>query len=188
MNNETRYLLGGMMLLMPLLGAADEYIPPPTGPYQSTVIINEVEQNSPEKHQVYKFPQAELFEPRNIDPALPSSSNRGLAVDSLQSGSGSYYNPGAVMSGSSVTQQQGGAGGQAIQPFYDPSLYNNPWAESSSPQQPRYQGQWNYPNSSYGYYQYPYGGYSNQYNPQGAPYSSMPSPWSMMPTKPFSGK
>lgn len=184
MNNKIHYLLGGMILLVSTLVTGNEYIPPPTGPYQSTVVINTVDKNSAEKKQVYKFPQADLIQPRSVEPILPSSSNPGLSAEPLKSDSGSYSLP-----ASPGIQGQPGSGNQGVQPYYDPSLYNNPWAENSTPQQqgyqqPGYQGQWTNPGGAYGYYQYPDSGYSNQYNTMVPPYSRMPTPWSMMPTKP----
>lgn len=163
---------------------AGEYVPPPTGPYQSTVVINTKEQNSTGKHQVYKFPQAELFEPVKPDPYFSLSDPRGQGREPANAAIPSDM---PFMTPPLLPQQNYNTGQNARGQWYDPTLYNNPWLRNTAPPQMPYSGEWNYPGNSYGYYQYP-GMYRDQYNMLNAPYSAMPTPWAMRPFKPFTGR
>jgi len=193
MNNNTAdsVLTGLLLIIMPALVIANDYVPPPTGPYQSSVVINSVEKYSVEQPQVYKFPPADL-----VDEEYSAES----FIDSPTSSAATQYEaPMDVPSPASVNQSvyydtgQGAANVDSMlppvsTPGYTP--YNNPWdapATSATVQPsypPGYQTEiWGYPQGAY-QNQYPYN-YSNGYNPANNSNYGMPGPWSMMPNNPF---
>lgn len=175
------------MLFLPRLVSGNEYVPPPTGPYHSTVVINTVEESSEKKQQVYKFPQEDLFQPRNTEPLFPSQTGQGHGFDSTNNPASGFGVPRRNPPTAAVDEARTAPSSQAAQPRYDQSLYDNPWSVDTTRPQQGYQGDWNTQYSPYGYYQYPYG-YSNQYNTKNNPFSYMPSPWSVMPSKPYPGR
>lgn len=197
---KLKYLLAGLLSLHTGFAPASDYIPPPTGPYQSTIVINAVEQNSTQKHQVYKFPQAELFQSRDPGFELPRTAplvKERLPIVPAENDPFNAYRPpdGVLMTPSMeqqpspmVNQQQHpGTNLATQQPWYDPTLYNNPWGQNPVPQQQPYQGEWNYPDRSYNYYPSP-NLFQNQKNMMNAPFSAMPAPWAMQPRQPYNGR
>lgn len=200
MMTKLQYLLASMLLLHTGFAPASDYIPPPTGPYQSTIVINEVEQNSTHKHQVYKFPQAELFQSRDPDFELPRSEpieeERLPILPAENDQFNSYRIPDSIIlppsmgpqSSPMVIQQQNPRANLTTpQRWYDPTLYNNPWGQNPAPQQQPYQGEWNYPDRNYNYYPSPKM-FRNQNNMMNAPFSMMPTPWAMQPGQTYDGR
>ncbi len=182
-----------LLLLLPLSISASNYVPPPTGPYESSVVINSVEKFSVEQPQVYKFPPADL--PDEDYASESGSQPQAFITDSAQypEAVGAQTVGNAEVPPSYYDESQGAAYGEAIMPpgaspVYDP--YQNPWGTSAPnagqpSYQPGYQAEmWSYPQGNYPA-QYPYN-YSNRYN-RGSnnDYYGMPGPWSMMPNNPF---
>jgi hypothetical protein len=161
------------------VATANEYVPPPTGPYQSSsIVINSVEENTSEQPQVYRFPPSDLItdemEQSESGPEVVHAEPAGIAPPSVQGRVNSEDYP----------QQPA-----SMPPVYS-QPYNN-WARQGMAQPPmdyRYQGgyqngTWGYPQQ---YYSYPYSN-PEQYDPTNSQYyNNMPSPWSMMPKNPFS--
>jgi hypothetical protein len=178
-------LVSGMLLQIAWTVSAGEYIPPPTGPYQSTVVIGIVEQDSARKHKIYRFPQEDLFKPEmpHHDLPLPAPAVSEREYLNTMPVPAMPLAPPAVL-----PQQDYRAGPNALNQWYDPALHNAPWARNAPPQRRPYAGEWNYPANGYGYNQYP-GMYSQRYDMLNAPYSAMPSPWVMQPPfNPFTGR
>ena len=192
-NRHVQNLLLTNLLLLPLSVAGSNYVPPPTGPYQSSVIINSIDEFSVEEPQVYKFPPADL-----VDEVYNSDSD--LAQESVPDYAGTYpeqpmvdqpsyattpstYYDGAMPSG--PASENGQFSGQPPATY---APYSNPWgtatsARTQSPYQSGYQADvWSYPQGSYPS-QYPY---MNPYDRgDNNNYYGMPGPWSMMPNNPF---
>jgi len=196
-------LLLSLLFLFTPYATGNNYVPPPTGPYQSSVVINSVEKNSVEQPQIYKFPSADLIhqdsQASSIAKRLPA-----YPVDRSYPGSAPMFkseqiapvtnkmpatSPG-YQSQPMVNAQPSGPAAAPYSPYA-----NNPWSAeqsqgfSQSPEQSVYQGDvWSMPAQNYsprGYpNQYPYG-YSNSYNSNPEPYTGMPTPWSVMPMKQF---
>lgn len=172
-------MVAGVLLLSSAtsLAGAAEYLPPPTGPYQSSIVINSVESDSATQPQIYRFPPADLIQmgdPRDYpvdqreaarDNRFPNSP-RNPAVSSVMPKAPAYAAPANPV----LNPYQSGGMGQ-----------NNPWAVGQP--DPSGQGQWG---AGYQPYGYPYG-YPNQYNMMNPPYSNVPSPWSV-PAQPYPGR
>ena len=150
----------------------NEYLPPPTGPYQSSVVINAVERDSSHEAQIYRFPPADLggpeFEVRPPVKDLPISRPDAIRLP-----------PGSA--------ESGGLPGVNSEFASDPSVgtAKSPW-EGMPAQQGQYPatdpGVWGNP---YGYSAYPYG-YYNGY--MANPYPAAPSPWAVNPAPAYPGR
>ena len=171
---------------------AEDYVPPPTGPYQSSVIINKDSVNSGSSGQVYRFPSDIMVQTEHKKPPLITEASR--------------YEPEQMLSSKKLIVPEETIPVKkyslpVVTPPVKPlagNISGNPWAVDNAifpnsnvgnggyPQY-QYQGNWNNPQYSYPQ-QYPYG-YNNQNNFMNNPFSGMPSPWYTMPMQPFfSGK
>jgi hypothetical protein len=180
-------VISGLLISQSVL--ARDYVPPPSGPYQSSIVVNN-SQDGDSQQKVYKFPppdillddsgsRADFLQPP--DPvgevsgqAAPPVMQAPLAAQPqlvppnapLQTGQGQFYQPQTVPSWSPDTRS-GWYGYQGNVPNYN----QNVWQQSPA----------------YGYpQQYPYqyrGG--NQYNGANNPFNGMPSPWNVMRSNPF---
>ena len=181
---------------------AQEYVPPPAGPYKPEVIVSDAPALSSEKsaEKVYKFPSEDLIR-GEAPPALSfdtpaasgQQSEQRINHQSAQRSNNTATHTG---SGAAIPGSNYHSSAQASQPTTDRLHDSNPWAPSVStmqPQQPVYRGSssWYPPQYGYGYpQQYPYGYgtqdyYGNAQNDANAPFSNMPTPWNMMPMQPF---
>lgn len=200
--NSWSYLSSCLLVLVSPFSSANEYIPPPTGPYQSSVVIRSIEQSplqykamqqgSGPQIQVYKFPSADLFEqeaPSQLE--INRARQREKPEASLDIPTEA---PVSQTKTDVVPRQrqypappdfrgQGSRSNVSGQPAARSFQYSNPWSANHAPEQRGYPDVWGNP----GYpdtYQYPYG-YSDQYNSMNAPNYRMPSPWSAMPMQPY---
>ena len=173
--------------------AQAEYVPPPSGPYESSVVIKSTVSSTDQPQQVYKFPPADLeleLDERPVSdtaagtmpptaPAAPAphatATSQGMPRQSVTV---ERPNVAAPMPNRSPVQAftPGAQAQRQWQP--GPSATGAPWPG----------GQQSY----YPYQAYPYGyGYGypdyrgSQYDDWGAPFGNMPSPWNMMRDNPF---
>jgi hypothetical protein len=175
-----------------------EYVPPPSGPYQSSVVITSKSSSEQSDGQVYRFPPSDLtFEPEPDEPVV----NRGRVPPGTNQPGGPV---GATMSYPDFTQApqdaQAGYNTPSPRPAYPPVTPNNEARQWNA--DPRYSsgmapGQWYQQPQGEGYYPYSAPGgypYANPYYYQGYQgsgydatnsFGSMPSPWSMMRDNPF---
>lgn len=201
MIKPVQLLSGFAVMLISMNVAAAEYVPPPTGPYQSSIVIDS--QNNDRQQQpiqVYRFPPADLFsgsdqakhsmplmqqQPAFNADVFNQSGQIPIPMDparqEIMDMNAQYAEP--LQDSASLQQQP-----QAPQsPFY-PQLTENPWAVGAQTYQQPYTSPWaaqnyNYPmpyqnmnhNQNYN---------SNPYN-MNEPFSGMPQPWQMMPMQPF---
>ena len=158
---------------------AGEYVPPPTGPYQSTVIINKNPFQSNNSEQVYRFPsedliqQKKIFNPVNstIKQVEPFKQEVALPVPTRDK----VTTKGIPPKVERTVQLSNKAAN------YYPA---NPWAPESQAYPGNYQGNyWNNPQYSLPP-QYP-PGYNNQNNFMNEAFNGMPTPWNSMPMQPF---
>lgn len=178
-------ILPGLSLIMFCAQpVASEYVPPPTGPYQSSVIISSGESSSAQQSQVYKFPPADLIPSisdadRMRKPAWNHTQDREKR-DAIES-----FDPatGASDYASSISQHDSSLMPQNF--TNQPAYQQNPWSYPDQHGYPNqgYSGSWGQP--SYPYYQQYPNGYTTPYNNSNNPFSNMPSPWSSMPVQPF---
>lgn len=189
--NKPDYYFSLILFFISSFAVANEYVPPPTGPYQSSVVINTSEQETPQQTQVYKFPSADLIQQAplplkrsNIDRRIKTEKERGFLQQKSPAEIQHQIEP-------QISNQppRRMPSVKPAQPTNNPYSYG-PRAIQNYPEQGRY-NQWDYRQFPYSQ-QYPYG-YSNQNYYQNdymnAPFTDMPSPWSVMPMKPFfSGK
>ena len=152
-----------------------EYLPPPTGPYQSSVVINTVERNSDHQTQVYRFPPADLTFPdepapiRGGGPAAPGFADYGSRPPIEDA-------PPPLTTRQPQTAPEGSANANAWPGSGSGGLPANPWApDNMTGPAPASQGAWG---GTYTYPQYPYG-YYNGYTTY--PYQVAPSPWAVNP-------
>lgn len=193
-------LIYGLLLPISSVAQTSEYVPPPTGPYQSSVVINTLQSGAADETHVYKFPSADLIEQvtGKPDEIEPESIATDLAFPSEQD----FVEPRTddVIPSTNQTAPMANTNrpvdvrrpqqAQPVPPAYGSQPYANtvnPWSSSQAPYPNAYQEQnlWAQPHGR-SQYQYPYG-YSQQYNNNtyNSPYEYMPSPWSMMPKNPF---
>jgi len=172
-----------IMLLMPALVAGmgqvsaqvDEYLPPPTGPYQSSVVINTQERNADHEAQVYRFPPADLALPESDYYPPPTPTVRSPRERYFSEPKAEFPAPAAVEAPAIVDAP----------PAHGPAaaLPVNPWAsDQQALPVPMNNAVWGNP-GAYGYQQYPYG-YYNGYNP----YQVAPSPWAVNPPPAYIGR
>lgn len=190
------YIICYSLMLVVSYSYADDYVAPPPGPYQSSVVIHQYDRTVNEslesqQQKVYKFPAADLFEPvvepgtqnRNPDNqffndlAFPSESSLYRSqVDDQTSEVPAQLMPG-------IENQQSGTS-VPDNPYTAPFQYGNPWATNQSRSITNYSDGWGrnqYPGNYPNHY-----GYNNPSNMMNNTNSFMPSPWSMMPMQPFS--
>ena len=190
---------------------AGEYVPPPTGPYKSSVVVNKNQITEGNSGQVYKFPSDNLIQSESRNDPVFLSDRRiiNLPEKKFSNSAQSIATQQAVSEAEIQHQQQSVVSRQSSQPPSSAAPnFTNPWDPESLPQAENYQQNYyqgdvfrdnyyqgnryagnTYPrtqlNSQYAYPQnYPYA-QSNQNNFMNAPFNGMPSPWSSMPMQPF---
>jgi len=185
---KINYLTGFLFFFsQPILAA--EYVPPPSGPYKSSGIVNTSLQQSNSSAKIYRFPSDGLIqsEPR-IKPTYFDRGQRDFKPRNIMATKPVIEAP---IVPPVITKPVEPAQVTVAKPAPAPMTGNftsNPWAPDSMPQPPaNYPGNWN--NQQYSYpQQNPYG-YGNQNNFMNNAMNGMPSPWSAMPMQPFfSGK
>lgn len=181
-----------LLLAVSVVVQARDYVPPPSGPYQPTVVIN----NSPadeSQQQVYKFPPPDiLLEDRNTRTDFPYQPGHQVDKADLQSAPAMVEPP--------MNQQQQVMESQRMQSMPQADGYSQWQIPQQSGQAATNPGWYGYQGSTpnynqnvwqqrpgYGYQQqYPYSyGAPNQYNGANTPFYGMPSPWTVMPKTPF---
>jgi hypothetical protein len=170
-----------------------DYVPPPNGPYQPSVVINNSQVDDSQQH-VYKFPPPDMLldvnkKPSDFDyqPELRGNEPRQqMAPETVKPIRNQQQSP--LMNS------------QTMPPLPNPDAYsawqlqqggrsNNAapgWGYQEGT--PNYnQNVWQQQAPGYGYQQqYPYSyGYPNQYNGTNNQFYGMPSPWNVMPKNPF---
>jgi len=172
--------LTGFIFLFSQIVLATEYVPPPSGPYKFSVMVNTNLQQPIGSAKIYRFPSDGLIqsEPRvTSKPAYFYGNHRDIKTQDM-----------AVKP--EITKPTEPAQVTVAKPAspVTGSFTRNPWAPDSMRRPPaNYQGYRN--NQQYSYpQQNPYG-YGNQNNFMSNTMNGMPSPWSAMPMQPFfSGK
>jgi hypothetical protein len=174
-----------------------EYVPPPSGPYQSSVVITSKSTSEQSDGQVYRFPPADLtLEPEPdesvVNMVVPPRDNP--AVD--PAGRPMSYPDYAA----SPRGLQTAPNTQLTQPVYPSLAPNNeqgPWSVDPGYSAGMAPGQYYQQPQGGGYYPYSTPGgypYANPYYYQdyqgtrydtNSPFGTMPSPWSMMRDNPF---
>jgi hypothetical protein len=181
-----------LLLVISVAVQARDYVPPPSGPYQPLVVIN----NSPadeSQQQVYKFPPPDiLLEDRNTRPGGAYQSDHQIDEPGAQIAPAMVEPP--------MNQPQQVMEPQRIQPMPQASGYSQwqmPQQGGQAGTNPGWYGYQGSPQNynqnvwqqqpGYGYQQqYPYSyGAPNQYNGANTPFYGMPSPWTVMPKTPF---
>ena len=186
---KIKFLTGPLFLFSHMV-LAGEYVPPPSGPYKSSVVVNTNPRQLNSSEKVYRFPSDGLFQSeQRVRPTHFDRSQRNLNTQNIMA-----TNPviEAPVVPPVITKPVDPAQAAVVKPTTPPMTGNfstNPWAPPGSMPQPtaNYPGYWN--NQQYSYpQQNPYG-YSNQNNFMNNAMNGMPSPWSAMPMQPFfSGK
>jgi len=180
--------LTGFSLLFTQIVLAAEYVPPPSGPYKSSGIVNTNLQQSNSSTKIYRFPSDGLIqsEPR-INPTYFDRSQRDFKTQNMAIKPAIKAPIVPPVKAKPIEPAQATVAQPASPPMTG-KFTRNPWAPDSMPQPPaNYPGNWN--NQQYSYpQQNPYG-YGNQNNFMNNAMNGMPSPWSAMPMQPFfSGK
>ena len=168
-------------LALSTLAFAQDYIPPPTGPYQSSVVINRMDRSMPDQSRIYRFPPADLVEPPPplLDDAEPPVEARTMEqtrrpLDAPQAVEVPGSNPAADF-------RQGYPQTQAYPPAaqwgYTPYQYGSGWNTNAQP--------YVYP-PAYPQQAYPYG--YNQYDNRNEFFPGMPTPWTDNPMQQFFGQ
>ncbi len=170
-----------------------DYVPPPSGPYQSSIVINNSAEGGDTQQQVYKFPSPEMLlddshtrsefvNQPDIQIDEPPSQNSAASIDAPMNRQQQYpvMNPqGSQSMPDGYTQWQ--LPQQSRQPSPSSAWYGYQGAA------PNYnQNVWQQV-PGYGYPQqnpYSYGA-PYQYNGANSPFNGMPSPWNVMPKNPF---
>ncbi|MDJ0832976.1 MAG: hypothetical protein QNJ69_05600 [Gammaproteobacteria bacterium] len=171
--------LSVLMLALSSLAVAQEYVPPPTGPYQPSVVINRVDQGLPEQNRIYRFPPADLVGSAPLMDANPAPPREARIENRPPVEPPPRQNQTARRSAPEAYQQTNPQVGNVPanpQWRYNPYQYDSNW--NNNPQAyPYAQGyQRPYP---YGYNQY--NGSSNNFFP------GMPTPWTDNPMQQFFG-
>lgn len=195
MNCVKPSILTGSMLPIAFSVAAIEYVPPPAGPYQSSVVIQkESTQTGNLTEKVYRFPSDIKVNGLKSYPTPSPAANPAKKIEKLPQ---TQWTTEADLTSSTADS--------ASLPMPRQSTYSrqpanntggvNPWSVDypglvSPGQQNRnvypsfnYQGYWSQPQYSQPQY-YPYG-YNQQNNFMNSPFGKMPSPWSGMSMQPF---
>ena len=178
------YYLSGFLILLSQQVLAGEYVPPPSGPYKPSVIVDTNHQTSGSSMKVYRFPSDGLIQSeQRIKQKYSDNRNTHIQPQHLTK-EPSFEPPVAPAETSKPVQQV--TTQQALPTVNE--FAGNPWSPDSEPPiSGNYQGYWNNQQFSYPQ-QNPYG-YSNQNNYTNNPFNGMPTPWSAMPMQPFfSGK
>lgn len=175
--------------------AARDYVPPPNGPYQSTVVIDNTASGQSD-HQVYKFPPPDIL----MDEKLPQNKLDRPPLNRPQADSMPYPDSAAVPqpaqqpamdypSAGYTNPNQPPANQWQVTPGVQPGAYPGNWYGGNgypAPNSGYNQNQWQQA-PGYGYQQqYPYSyGNTYPYNGTNSTFNGMPSPWSVMPKNPF---
>ncbi len=215
MNKALEILPGLSLMILPMLVTA-QTLPPPGGPYPSTVVAVEPAETTPQPEQL-RFPPPDLVAPAPPPPSLseelgPDFKDAATTVDANPtapvapsgyppSQSAPAYAPPAYTGGRDYggsTPPAATAGSQQW-PGYAPGYPAQPAAPTNawSAQQPGA----TYPGYGYGYPygygtpSYGYGYPGSGYAPEGTwndsmqtPFGSMPGPWDSMPKSFFPGR
>lgn len=173
--------MSSILLLFSQKILAGEYVRPPSGPYQSTVIIHKNLNQSGSSDQVYKFPSDILIQVEQSDKSvfLPDRKKQ----NQTQQGAGSKHAIAPVI----PPIVENPVFTQPERPT-DGNFSRNPWDAESLPGPGSYQGngyQENWSNQQFSYPQQSPYGYYNQNNFMNYPFNGMPSPWTAMPMQPF---
>jgi len=174
----SRLLFKSFILFCFTAALAGEYVPPPTGPYQSTVIINKGHNPTDNSGRVYKFPSADLIQQDSV--------NNSAVVDSEPSAKfkqetalPSITEPEKRINVNTSKPDRDLLPGNTASTYYAP----NPWAPGGQPYPDTYQSYWG--NPQYSYPQRHSSGYNNQNDFMNGVFTGMPAPWSSMPMQPF---
>ncbi len=166
-----------LILAFSTLAVAQDYVPPPTGPYQPSVVINRVDRQMPEHNRIYRFPPADLVgsAPPVMDenPITPGE----IQVDNRQPTESRQAQVLRRNEPESYQQINPQTGNYPVNPQwrYNPYQYDNNW--NNNPQA--------YPYAQ-GYQQpYPYG--YNQSTGSDNFFPGMPTPWTDNPMQQFFG-
>ncbi len=167
---------GIIILLFSSLAVAQDYVPPPTGPYQPSVVINRVDRQMPEQNQTYRFPPADLFGSATLMDESPVPP-REIQVENRPPPEPRQAQVARRSEPETYQQMDPQAGGYSA----NPQWRYNPY---------QYQGGWNNNPQTYPYAQgyqqrYPYG--YNQYNGSNDFFPGMPTPWTDNPMQQFFG-
>lgn len=172
------------MLFNSSVTVAGEYVPPPPGPYQSTVIINKNEYQSDNSGQVYKFPSENLIQHETADNStfVTDKQTNQLNRETTFPSSPVQENPPAVRVHEPAKSVP--PANQAADDYFA----TNPWSSDSQTYPDAYQRNRMNPPPVTLPQQNPYG-YNNQNDFMIDPFNRMPSPWTPMPMQPpFSGR
>lgn len=192
----------GLLSFLSFQVLAAEYVPPPTGPYESSIVINNQSPSS-RTERVYKFPSDSLIQSGNRkEPVFLSDTSVGVKPEENNThtfvDSSRPINQGLEQIKQPVQSELPNVTNPAAG-----NITNNPWAPVNLPgpdlyQQNYYQGN-SFPDNYYQGYAYPGNPnssqyaypqqypnvYENQYNFMNDSFRSMPSPWSAMSMQPF---
>lgn len=206
-------IVQGLSLLLPLSLQA-EVLPPPGGPYPSTVPGQEpAPAIAPEPEQL-RFPPPDLVAPAPPPPSLseelgPDFADTGVSAPTESTGEGTAQTPSPAPDYAAPSPAYGASGNgyppaivtptpptppTSSWPGYAPGYSQTPgadWPGQPSSAYPGY-GWGSYP---YGYtapgygYGYPDSTYGNNWNDRvPTPFGNMPAPWDAMPNSFFPGR
>ena len=181
-------------LILTQVAWARDYVPPPSGPYQSSVVINHSTIDG-EPQQVYKFPPADILTDGNAARGSGFLSDSGPGPDDTEQKQPDQERRVGMIPPQSTLPGAGNQLAPGSSPYqwqvpqtYDPYQSSAPaWNGYNTGNVPAYkQNVWQQ-TPQYGYApQYPYSyGQPNQYNANNYPFYGMPSPWNVMPKNPF---
>jgi hypothetical protein len=162
---------------VPLVAQETGYVPPPSGPYQSSaVVIEGAGDATTSERQVYRFPPSNILMPE-VEPRQ----FRELERQPVAKPPGIPLPPSTPQIPDSQRTQQPQAEAW-VYPDYSTGaqMYSAPqnWYGYQG-------GAWQQSAPGYGYYPYVA---PEQYPQRFAPFDNMPSPWSVIPNNPFSGR
>lgn len=175
-------LIGSVLALSlsAALAVAQDYIPPPTGPYQSSVVINRMDRSTSDQDRIYRFPPADLVEP---PPPIIEDEQATAEVRARQPITGS------AQAGQAAQVPGSGSAGNYRQAYPSPQEYPSA-AQWGYPY--NYGSGWNTNPPAYPYppaypqQPYPYG--YNQYDSTNNFFPGMPTPWTDNPMQQFFGQ
>lgn len=187
-------IITALVLAVSTVSQARDYVPPPTGPYQSSVVINNSLANE-STQQIYKFPPPDILqEDRNIP------TQRFSPSDPEMTDNGQHELPAMIdtpMKPARPNQQLNFESRPMMPEYNNYSPWQPPqggqaatapgWYGNYQGANPNYNQQIWQQAPGYGYQQqYPYSyGAPNQYNGANNPFYGMPSPWNVMPKNMF---
>ena len=181
---------------------AQEYVPPPAGPYKPEVVVSDAPAFSSESaEKVYKFPSEDLIRSDTPPPLTfdaPARSDH-QSVQKKAKPAAPLRNDSRSHAGyeSALSSQNSRGSRQTSRSMGGRGYDSNPWSPNVStarpqlPAFPAYSDSYPSQQNGYGYpQQYPYGYgaqgyYGNTPNDANTPFFNMTSPWNMMPMQPF---